>query len=162
MPFCQMSHAEQDCSKAFGKRPGRSFVNAAGNPHKSSSLAIFERNSGRHFLIDSGADESVIPATHFDRHSPQSAGLVAANGTPIRTYGRRTVPISFSSHHHVHHPFWIADVAQPLLGADFFRDNHLLIDIPRRRLIDRTGFTYPASLSSAPSICGLRLPAAGP
>ena len=59
---------------------------------------------------------------------------MAANGTSIRTYGRRTLKISFAPNHTVQQQFWIADVRRPLLGADFFLLHSLVIDIPGRRL----------------------------
>ena len=112
--------------------------------------------------MDSGADECVFPATTADFRCPRSSDLVAANGSSIKTFGKRLIEVSFAPGRRFSHHFWIATVKRPILGADFFSEHGLLIDIPRRRLIDRTGFTYTASLSSAPSISGLRLPAAGP
>ena len=106
-------------------------------------MSIFEIGSRRHFLIDSGADESVFPARQCDRILPHTSDLIAANGSIIRTYGRRRLPISFKDGPIFHQEFWIADVSRPLLGADFFRDHHLLIDFsnavsPARPRLDPT------------------------
>ena len=98
-------------------------------------MSIKERNSGQSFLIDSGADECVYPATPADLSLPQTSQLVAANGSIIRTFGKRTLPISFGAGHEVLQPFWIATAQKPILGADFFRQHDLLIDVPRLRLL---------------------------
>ena len=115
-------------------------------------------------MIDSGADESLFPASTLDRSLPRSSDLVAANGTAIRTYGRRLLPVSFADNHSSHHYFWIADVARPLLGAPYFRDEGLLIDLCNRHLSSQrqVGLHFPASLSRSPGIPGLRLPTQGP
>ena len=127
-------------------------------------MSIFEKRSGKYFLIDSGADESVFPASTLDRSLPRSSDLIAANGTAIRTYGRRLLPVSFSDQHVSEHYFWIADVSRPLLGAPYFRDQGLLIDLQNRRLSSQrqVGVHYAAVLSRSPGIHGLRLPTKGP
>ena len=37
------------------------------------------------------------------------------------------------------HRFFLADVEQPILGSDFFRRHHLLIDVARQRLVRDAG-----------------------
>ena len=162
MQVKQVSDASPSPAKAVGKRQGRPSVAAVGSIHPSS-MSIFERNSGKHFLIDSGADESVFPASSSDRSTARSTDLIAANGSLIRTYGKRSISVSFSSNHQTVHRFWIADVSRPLLGASFFRDNHLLIDIPRLRLTSQlsVGVHFPAVLTNSPGVRGLRLPTSG-
>ena len=130
-------------------------------------MSIYEIVSRRYFLIDSGADESVYPATQADRILPRSSDLIAANGTAIRTYGRRRLPISFSDGHHLTQLFWIADVSRPLLGADFFKDQGLLIDFRHCRLTCQInpGTHYAAVFSRSPGFAGLRgvrMPTEGP
>uniref|UniRef100_A0A5S6QAW0 RNA-directed DNA polymerase n=1 Tax=Trichuris muris TaxID=70415 RepID=A0A5S6QAW0_TRIMR len=129
-----------------GKHPSRQplAAKAAGqqaNAAKASTphwqhLRAWDRISGRHFLIDTGAEISVIPASAMEirSHIP-TACLVAANNSTIKTYGTRTLPLNFCSRHFTW-TFTVADVAQPLLGADFFRAHSLLVDMKGRRLID--------------------------
>ena len=113
-------------------------------------------------MIDSGADESVFPASAVDRSNPRSSDLVAANGSTIYTYGRRILPISFRAGHSIQHEFWIADVSRPLLGASFFREHGLMIDLRNQRLVDHLGTTFSATSSRLRGINGLRLPTSGP
>ncbi|GFO27668.1 retrovirus-related pol polyprotein [Plakobranchus ocellatus] len=45
-------------------------------------------NTGHRFLVDTGAQVSVIPPTWFDKHHGQRGPpLQSANGTSITTYG---------------------------------------------------------------------------
>ena len=60
--------------------------------------------------------------------------LSAANGTSIKTFGRRSISLSFRGLS-VSHTFLLAEVKQPILGSDFFRAHDLLIDVPRPRLL---------------------------
>lgn len=42
------------------------------------------------FLIDTGAEVSILPASHKDKRLPSSRTLEAANTTPINVYGERS------------------------------------------------------------------------
>jgi cleavage and polyadenylation specificity factor subunit 1 len=60
--------------------------------HTPSRVFINDRRSGRLFLIDTGAEISVIPPTNTSwQHS--SVNLTAANGTRIKTYGPKSLNI---------------------------------------------------------------------
>lgn len=104
-------------------------------------LYIQDRNSGRNFLVDTGAEVSVIPATPSDRRmSPAKVTLRAANGTDILAYGSRNLPLRFGNRYFQ----WecqVAAVSQPLLGADFLRAHNLLVDVAGRQLVDPKDFT---------------------
>ena len=99
---------------------------------KGGTISIKDNLSGQLFLIDSGADVSVLPLT-----SPSSAAtgaLVAANGTRIRTFGVKSVELQFGSLSLSHH-FYLADISKPILGSDFFAQHDILIDVGNRRLL---------------------------
>ena len=139
----------------LGKRQGRGQVTAPGTkPSISSvtsatkpslgSLSVFCSRLKRSFLVDSGADVSVFPASPLQKKAKQSAVLSAANGTSIKTFGKRKISLCFPGLSVVH-SFFLADVQHPILGSDFFRRNDLLIDIARRRLVrDKGGGDLPA------------------
>ena len=56
---------------------------------KDCLLYVSDRKSGRRFLVDTGAEISVIPATGLKtRTSASSQPLLAANGSSIQTYGK--------------------------------------------------------------------------
>jgi len=57
-------------------------------------LTIQDQRSGRKFLIDTGAQISVVPANWYDkRRTSPGPPLYAANGTTIGTYGSRDVSL---------------------------------------------------------------------
>ena len=70
-----------------------------------------------------------------DRRRPAETPLAAANGTGIRTWGRRNIHLKLGNRN-----FWqdfiLADVTRPILGADFFATNYILPDLARKRLVD--------------------------
>ena len=95
--------------------------------HNTGLFSLWDKISGRQFLVDTGAEISVIPATASDKrntHDKQGPLLSAANGTTIKTYGSRIVPLQFASKGY-QWSFTVADVSRPLLGADFLRSNSL-------------------------------------
>ena len=99
-------------------------------------LFVCDAVSKRQFLVDTGAEVSVIPATWLDTRTRQSGPpLLAANGSSIRTYGTHTLSLHFASNTY-QWDFVIADVSCPLLGADFLRSNSLLVDLKGKRLVD--------------------------
>ena len=132
-------------------------MGAVGNKSRNT-LAVWDSRSGRSYLVDTGADVSVFPASFHDRKTrSNSSPLVAANGSTIRTWGQRAIPIQLGGRRLFTQDFHLADVTRPILGADFFRQNHLAIDLAGRRLIDLNRHSIiPASPdSSLPLIAGL-------
>ena len=116
------------------------MASASGLPFQRL-LYVSELNSGRRFLVDTGSSVSVIPATSADtRKNKHSAPLVAANGTPIRTYGTRLIPLKFGTHCYTLNCI-IANVTQPLLGADFLHAESLLVDLRKGRLVEGKTFS---------------------
>lgn len=121
-----------------GKRPGQSLVatSATGPPTNSRLFYITDRTSHLRLLVDTGAEVSLIPPSHR-KSSPQPGfQLIAANGTRIATYGSKSVTLDLHLRRTFRWIFVIADIQQPILGADFLNHFHLLVDLRRKRLID--------------------------
>lgn len=104
--------------------------------HTSHRVFVNDVRTGKRFLIDSGAEISVMPP-NSGPHRASDVTLTAANGTRIRTYGPKTLQLDFGSGRTYTWTFEMADVARPIIGADFLHYFELLVDIRRRRLIDR-------------------------
>ena len=102
-----------------GKRAGRASVVATASGLKDGLLFVCDKISGERFLVDTGAEVSVFPATGLiTRTKHPGASLVAANGSAIKTYGMCSIPLRFVSMQY-RWDFIIAEVSRPLLGADF-------------------------------------------
>ncbi|XP_057695302.1 uncharacterized protein LOC130917681 [Corythoichthys intestinalis] len=137
-----------------GKRrsPPPVVAGAAGAPNQL--LFVVDTLSGRKFLCDTGAQRSVVPAAPGEA-SVDTAGpaLRSADEKPIRTYGLKTLNLRFGTQRFVWE-FVVADVAFPLLGADFLCAHNLLVDILHGRLVDaRTFFSIPGVRSKGEPVC---------
>ena len=121
-----------------GKRLGQSLAATSAPGHLLSRLFyVTDRNSGLRFLVDTGAEASVIPATRTDRkHQQDGLGLQAVNGTPIVSYGRRSLTLDLGLRRTFRWVFTIADTNAPILGTDFLRYFSLLVDMRQHRLSD--------------------------
>ena len=120
-------------SDAPGASPVISSLSTA-TKHQGA-LSVYCRRLRRAFLVDSGADVSVFPASPAQKKTlPSSMSLSAANGSSILTFGRRDIFLDLPGLKVVHQ-FVLADVQKAILGSDFFRSNGLLIDIARQRLV---------------------------
>lgn len=104
----------------------------------SRRLRVTDHNSGLQFLVDTGANISVLPASRKDRLSQNSDYILyAANGTQIKTYGVKTLVLDLKLRRPYTWDFVIADVKQPILGADFLSQHKLLVNMNQRKLIDQ-------------------------
>jgi len=88
------------CSTVFfsaaGKREGRSSLVAACTDNDDRLLFIEDSALGRRFLVDSGAQRSIMsPSTADALGHGQEPPLDASNGTPIRTFGTRFMTVCF-------------------------------------------------------------------
>ncbi|BHF61467.1 hypothetical protein SprV_0100444100 [Sparganum proliferum] len=111
----------------------------------------------RRFLVDTGAQISVVPPTAADRRFPsRGLHLQAANCSPIPTFGSLSLTLNIGLRRSFTWIFVIADVPHAILGSDFLAEFDLLVDCRRARLLDRTTglfvrgltpFTAPTNLS---------------
>lgn len=104
-------------------------------PH-NCRLFIYDPSTTHHFLIDSGADISVIPPLSNERQFNTGLPLFAANETRIKTFGKKTLSLNLGLRRNFNWNFIIADVSKPILGADFLKEFGLLVDLKRKRLLD--------------------------
>ena len=122
----------------IGKRPGQPLTAASDSGQLPSRLFYISDNYSKiRFLVDTGAEVSLLPPSTFDRKHPHEGfSLQAANGTTIATYGKRSLTLDLGLSRSLPWVFVIANVHTPILGADFLRQNQLLVDMNKRQLID--------------------------
>ncbi|XP_044573616.1 uncharacterized protein LOC123257745 [Drosophila ananassae] len=102
-------------------------------------LAINDNYSKTQFLIDTGADISVMPPCRIAKTMLTPKLLFAANGTKIQTYGEKRITLSLGLGRNFVWTFVLADVNCAIIGADFLQHSpsDFLVDMKRRKLIDR-------------------------
>lgn len=89
------------------------------------------------FLIDTGADISVIPRGQM-RLQPTRRQLYAANGSIIQTYGEKLLELSLGLRRKFSWPFTVADVTTPIIGSDFLSAFQLVINLHKQCVHDST------------------------
>jgi hypothetical protein len=100
-------------------------------------LYVSDKQSKIHFLVDTGADFSILPAKFRDqkRYVPRF-NLQTASGSGIKVLGERLLRLNIGLRREFTWTFLIADVTDAILGADFLDSFKLIVDISGKRLID--------------------------
>ena len=117
---------------------------AAGHPSKL--FCVHDSQSGESYLVDTGAEITLLPPTEYDRKfRTRGSPLRAANNTDIASFGERTKSLKLGtkfvpSFNTLCWKFNVADVSQSILGADFLCHHGLLVNVRRRRLINAETF----------------------
>lgn len=103
-----------------GKPPRGSLTAACGTPSfvdGSRLLYVTDPTSRRRYLVDTGAEVSLIPATRADRLGKPAYHLAAANGTGIPVYGERSLTLSLGLRRTFRWIFRTAAINHNILGA---------------------------------------------
>ena len=110
-------------------------------------LLVKEKNSGTSFLVDTGAMLSLLPEPYATSCKPETIQLVAANGSPITTFGTRELTLDFGLGRPISWTFCVAAVPSSIIGADFLVDTKFLVDTENHRLIDKRSLQYAQGFS---------------
>ncbi|BHF78844.1 hypothetical protein SprV_0602196000 [Sparganum proliferum] len=120
-----------------GSNPGRTFY-------------VCDTRSGRRFLVDTGAQLSVIPPTPADRRCPNpDLFLQAVNTSPITTFSTCPLSLDIGLRRLFPWVFVVADIPCAILGADFLAAFDLLVDCRQSRLHDKTTNLSARGISSS-------------
>ncbi|XP_037930334.1 uncharacterized protein LOC119665090, partial [Teleopsis dalmanni] len=123
-------------------------------------LTVQDPATSTAFLIDTGADLSVLPKKFGTKRGKSVAlslpSLFAANGTPIRAYGTKRLSLSLGLRRDFPWTFVVADVNFPIVGADFLRHYDLLVDMKRKQLVDSKTFVAARGAAAVGQVNGIR------
>jgi len=101
-------------------------------------LHVTDRTTGTNFLIDTGADISLLPITGNRKMiTATPLTLYAVNGSQVKTYGQKLMTLNLGLRRPITWYFTIADVGRPVIGADLLKNYGLIVDIQGERLIDK-------------------------
>ena len=109
---------------------------SSGVSHQSRLFYVTDTSTKQQFLIDTGAEVSVLPPQPTGRAHRQGYDLQAANSSTIATYGTRSLILNLGLRRSFSWIFTIANVNHTIIGADFLRHFNLLVDLRNRSLID--------------------------
>ena len=84
--------------------------------------------------MDTGSELSILPPGLVKATNPNNQPLIAANGTPIKSFGTRQMVLQLGLQKYTWR-FIVAEVTQPILGGDFLHSHSLLVDLANERLI---------------------------
>lgn len=122
---------------------------------KSRLLFVYDRDLRLKFLVDTGAELSVIPPSHQEKQRQHVRTLQAANQSNIATYGEKLLTLTLGLRRNFPWIFTIADTKHPILGADFLTHYNLLVDVKQQKLIDGTTKLSTSGTSVTGSSCHL-------
>ena len=122
-----------------------------GKIKQPSRRRLFRVPSSRDYLVDTGASRSVFP--HRSSAALTGPRLLMADGWPTKAWGSRLIPLQFGSHR-FQFQFLLANMDQPILGADFLAEFNLLVDTKNRQVLQNRSFE-PLANSSVASVCKL-------
>ncbi|CAK9821233.1 hypothetical protein ANTPLA_LOCUS11223 [Anthophora plagiata] len=144
-PFRRFDRRRSSSRRRFNSRErspasnGQSLLAASDSSPMFRRLFVLDRRSDTQFLVDTGADLCVFPRKLIRGPCISSEfQLSAANGTPITTYGTKTITLNLGLRRDFTWRFIVAEVSRPIIGADFLAHFGLLVDVRTQRLIDQT------------------------
>lgn len=113
-------------------------------------LHVTDKQNKIRFLIDTGADISLLPQRYVGKRlKPAPLKLFAANNATIRTFGEKLLTLDLGLRRAFKWLFCVADVTTPVIGADFLYHFDLGVDLRRGRLKDnQTGMETRGRLTS--------------
>ncbi|CAH8508541.1 unnamed protein product [Dicrocoelium dendriticum] len=130
------------------------MATAAAGQTISRLLYVFDSTTKLHFLVDTGAEVSVIPRS-LEKCALRPSGITlqAANQTKIATYGQRLLTLNLGLRRNFTFIFLIADVQKPIIGIDFLTKFGLVVDLRCGKLRDgTTSLTVSGQLATVNSI----------
>lgn len=119
-----------------GKQLGRTTLTSTVRQSPTKLLYIKDPLTTYRFLIDTGAEVSILPIKPGQGNTSPIACLSAANGSSIPVYGKQSKTLSLGLRRKFNWIFLIAAVNVPIIGADFLQAHHLLVDLKQKRIVD--------------------------
>ncbi|GFR04909.1 transposon Tf2-9 polyprotein [Trichonephila clavata] len=123
---------------AIKKRTQRGVIATTfSQPHISRRIFIKDNSSNIAFVIDTGSDVSVLPASISEKRKGNCIQqLSAANTSPIHVYGKRLLTLDLNLRRVFRWTFLIASISVSIIGADFLYHFNISPDLRNRKLID--------------------------
>ena len=101
-----------------------------------TTFTVQPSNCSHKFLVDTGSIVSLLPfnTVNSDTDNSSNTTLFAANGSQIKTAGKQNIELNINGKIY-NWTFIIANVTNPILGADFLTHYNLLVDCKNKKYI---------------------------
>ena len=141
--FSNSNGGGRDCScRRFTSRRhscrGQPLVaTSAAGQQTGRLLYVTDCESRLSFLVDTSSGVSIILSSKAERNNQQDTfGLLTANNSPIVTYRTHSLTLNLGLCCTFQWVFMVANVRNPILGADFLKHYGVIVDMHCRRLLD--------------------------
>ena len=145
--------------KPIGLKQPTSSTSGPSSP-KAQLFFVTDTALGCRFLIDTGAQVSVLPPAPVPAKTEVSGGqlprLEAANGSDDKVTGCYRQHLRLDGGPALSCEFVVADVATPILGANFLSHHRLTVDVRHQTLRDAIGQIRANGTPAAIRSLGLR------
>ncbi|KAF7288064.1 hypothetical protein GWI33_000118 [Rhynchophorus ferrugineus] len=130
-------------SCTYSRKLKGTSVNAAYRiPNTPRRLNIIDRKQNITFLVNTEAELTIVPRNKYIGAYNSNFNLFSAKGSKIATYGTIKLSLKFGLERTFDWVFVIADVMDPILGADFLSHFEIQVDIRYQNLIDPSNQTF--------------------
>lgn len=146
-----LHHENREKFPKLGSAPR---IAATGANKHNSRLFVQDESNNIIFLIDTGADLSVLPCKKLLKSNNSQFSLSAANGSLIKTFGTKMIKVNLGLQRNFIHEFILADIDRAIIGADFLKKNGLIVDLRNKKLIDplnQLSISTPSCESETPT-----------
>ncbi|KAI2797362.1 hypothetical protein BLOT_011343, partial [Blomia tropicalis] len=112
----------------------------------SKRLFVQDQNSKLLFLIDTGSDISIVSARKQNLKEDDQC-LFAANGSRIKSYGKRYFNLNLGLRRAFNYKFTIADTQNNIIGADFWLTlRRSFVDVLSKKSVTTIGIYHKQQL----------------
>ena len=120
----------------LGKRTPSTSVAVKVDEKQSPLPHVIDRRTGTKYLVDTGAEVSIVRPTRYD-YSFRSfeRPLFAANRSPIATYGNKPTTLNLGHQGNFSWIFVVAEVKYNIIGSDFLSHFGMIIGFNKQCLV---------------------------
>ena len=94
---------------------------------------VLDIKTGTKFLVDTGAEVSIVRPTRIDQSfKSYDRSLFAANYSPIATYGNKLLTLQLSSQQKFSWIFIVVDVKYNIIGSDFLTHFGMTVNLNKK------------------------------
>ena len=136
-----------------GKRVKSTSVAVKVDEDQSPLPHVLDIKIGTKFLVDTGAEVSIIRPTRIDQSfKSYDRSLFAANHSPIATYGNKPLTLQLGSQQKFSWIFIVADVKYIIIGSDFLTHFGMTVNFNKKCLVFENTKSIPLIFEMASKV----------